>query len=249
MLAGACGGPPETQDRPERRDDVAAEAGQVTHGVITDLGVVGTGLHRQITTAQTWVEVVPVERGQLGESRGPLRGEPETVTEQRGSQPHGDGQAGGAQPVGLSGVGGRLHVDRWLHRPDGLALLQHRRRGRPARQQRSQIGAPSARCQREGHEHRVTLWGRGDSALVGLIVKGVAGAQVDRVVAAGLVRGRGCVAGEPATGGTDGRAGEPGQHGAAEHASARHRSGGVSLIVIGHCQLAETTFCATVDRL
>ena len=87
---------------------------------------------------------------------------------------------------------------------------------------------------------------------MGLIVKGVAGAQVDGVVTAGLVRGRGRVAGEPATGGTDGGAGEPGQHGATQHASARDRSGGVSLvslIVIGHRQLAATTFCATVDRL
>ena len=83
-----------------------------------------------------------------------------------------------------------------------------------------------------------------------LIVERIAGAQVDRVVTADLVRGRSCVAGEPATGGTDGRAGEPGQHGAAQHASARHRSVGFgSSLVVGHCQLAETTFCATVDRL
>ena len=186
MLAGAGGGPSETQHRPERRDDVAAEAGQVAHGVVTDLGVVGAGLHRQIATVQARVQVVPVERGQIGERRGPPRGEPETVTEQRRSQPDGDGQAGGAQPVGLPGIGGRLHVDLWLHRADGLALLQHRGRGRPARQQRLQIGAPGAGGQREGHEHGVTLWRRGDSALVGLIVEGVAAAQVDRVVIAAV---------------------------------------------------------------
>ena len=40
------------------------------------------------------------------------------------------------------------------------------------------------------------------------------------VVTAVLVRGRGCITGEPATGGTEGGAGEPGQHGAAQHASA-----------------------------
>jgi hypothetical protein len=36
-----------------------------------------------------------------------------------------------------------------------------------------QIGAPGARGQGKGHENRVTLWGRVDCALIGLIVEAV----------------------------------------------------------------------------
>ena len=68
--------------------------------------------------------------------------------------------------MGLPGIGGWLHLDLWLHGADGLALLQDRGRGRPARQQALQLGAAGAGGQREGHEHGVTLWGRGDSALM-----------------------------------------------------------------------------------
>jgi hypothetical protein len=56
---------------------------------------------------------------------------------------------------------------------DGLALLEDRRRGRPTCQQCLQIGAPGAGGQGKGDEKRVTLWGRVDCALIGLIVEAV----------------------------------------------------------------------------
>src|SRR5206468_12988917 len=93
---------------------------------------------------------------------------------------------------------------------------------------------------------------------VGLAVKRVAAAQVDGVIIVAALRGRGCVAGEPPTDGTDGGTGEPGQHGAAQHAPARHPAvvrgrldvvGGFGQLVVCHGQPAETTFWATVDRL
>ena len=189
--------------------------------------------------------------GRSVNDRGTPRGQSEPIAEQRRPQPNRGGETGGAEPVSLPGIGGRLHFDLRLDSSDGLALLQDSDRRRPACQQRLQIGATGARSQRERHEYGVTLWERGDSALVDLAVKGVATTQVDGVVFVTTMRGRGCIAREPAADGADGGPGEPGHHRAAEHAPARYRRGicrrlgvvgGLSQLVVSHCQLAETTF-------
>lgn len=131
---------------------------------------------------QPGIKVVSVQRRQVGEHGGPLGGQSEPIAEQRRAQSDGDGEAGGAQPVGLPGVRGRLHLDLRLYGPDRLALLQDRGGGRPARQQRLQLSAARAAGHRERHEHGVPLWGRVDSALVGLAVEGIAAAQIDGVI-------------------------------------------------------------------
>ena len=83
-----------------------------------------------------------------------------------------------------------------------------------------------------------------------LAVKRVAAAQVDVVVVVAFALGRHRVAREAAPSGTDRGTGEAGHHGAAEHAPARNRCAFVGFgRVVRHGQPADTTFCATIDRL
>ena len=86
----------------------------------------GHGHPGVVAAVQAGIEVVAIKRWQVGEHRGAPGGQPEPIAEQPRAQPDGDGEACGAQPVSLPGVGRRLHVDLWLYRPDRLPLLQDR---------------------------------------------------------------------------------------------------------------------------
>jgi hypothetical protein len=91
--------------------------------VVADLWVVGARLHAQVPTGELRIQIVAVEVGQFAEQSGPVRAQPEPVTEYLRTKPERHGEAGGAQPEHLAGVCRWLHLVVGLNRADRLALL------------------------------------------------------------------------------------------------------------------------------
>lgn len=106
------GGLAEAELRPADRDPAEADAGEVADGVHRDLGVVGTCLDAQVSSAACGVEIIAGELRQLDQRSGLRRSRPKRpAANSEGPKPtvrvRRDGWRPSASPVSSGGASGR----------------------------------------------------------------------------------------------------------------------------------------------